>query len=142
MMSSDAQAMGRVGEVVLRTWQTADKMKRQRGRLPEEQGDNDNFRVKRYVAKYAINPALAHGIADYVGSIEAGKMADLVLWQPAFFGVKPSLIIKGGFIAYSLMGDANASIPIPAAGPVPAHVRRPRARQVRHGLFVRLAGRG
>ena len=113
MMSSDAQAMGRVGEVVLRTWQTADKMKRQRGRLPEEQGENDNFRVKRYVAKYAINPALAHGIADYVGSIEVGKMADLVLWQPAFFGVKPSLIIKGGFIAYSLMGDANASIPTP-----------------------------
>ena len=86
MMSSDAQAMGRVGEVVLRTWQTADKMKRQRGRLPEDEGDNDNFRVKRYVAKYAINPALSHGIADYVGSIEAGKMADLVLWQPAFFG--------------------------------------------------------
>ena len=113
MMSSDAQAMGRVGEVVLRTWQTADKMKRQRGRLPEEQGDNDNFRVKRYVAKYAINPALSHGIADYVGSIEVGKMADLVLWQPAFFGVKPSLIIKGGFISYSLMGDANASIPTP-----------------------------
>ena len=113
MMSSDAQAMGRVGEVVLRTWQTADKMKRQRGRLPEEEGDNDNFRVKRYVAKYAINPALSHGIADYVGSIEAGKMADLVLWQPAFFGVKPSLIIKGGFIAHSLMGDANASIPTP-----------------------------
>ena len=113
MMSSDAQAMGRVGEVVLRTWQTADKMKRQRGRLPEEQGDNDNFRVKRYIAKYAINPALSHGIADYVGSIEVGKMADLVLWQPAFFGVKPSLIIKGGFISYSLMGDANASIPTP-----------------------------
>ena len=113
MMSSDAQAMGRVGEVVLRTWQTADKMKQQRGRLPEEQGDNDNFRVKRYIAKYAINPALAHGIADYVGSIEVGKMADLVLWQPAFFGVKPSLIIKGGLISYSLMGDANASIPTP-----------------------------
>ena len=113
MMSSDAQAMGRVGEVVLRTWQTADKMKRQRGRLPEEQGDNDNFRVKRYVAKYAINPALAHGIADYVGSIEVGKLADLVLWQPAFFGVKPSLVIKGGLISYSLMGDANASIPTP-----------------------------
>jgi urease subunit alpha len=113
MMSSDAQAMGRVGEVVLRTWQTADKMKRQRGRLPEEQGENDNFRVKRYIAKYAINPALSHGIGDYVGSIEVGKMADLVLWQPAFFGVKPSLIIKGGFIAYSLMGDANASIPTP-----------------------------
>ena len=113
MMSSDAQAMGRVGEVILRTWQTADKMKRQRGRLPEEQGDNDNFRVKRYVAKYAINPAITHGIAAYVGSIEVGKMADLVLWRPAFFGVKPELIIKGGMIAYSLMGDANASIPTP-----------------------------
>jgi urease subunit alpha len=113
MMSSDAQAMGRVGEVVLRTWQTADKMKQQRGRLPEEQGDNDNVRVKRYVAKYTINPAIAHGIAEYVGSIEVGKMADLVLWRPAFFGVKPEMIVKGGIIAYSLMGDPNASIPTP-----------------------------
>jgi len=113
MMSSDAQAMGRIGEVILRTWQTADKMKRQRGRLPQEQGDNDNRRVQRYVAKYAINPAIAHGIADYIGSIEVGKMADLVLWQPAFFGVKPELVIKGGMIAYSLMGDPNASIPTP-----------------------------
>ncbi|MGE3537107.1 MAG: urease subunit alpha [Candidatus Tectimicrobiota bacterium] len=113
MMSSDAQAMGRVGEVILRTWQTADKMKRQRGRLPQEQGDNDNQRVKRYLAKYAINPALAHGIADYVGSIEVGKLADLVLWRPAFFGVKPELVLKGGMIAYSLMGDPNASIPTP-----------------------------
>jgi urease subunit alpha len=113
MMSSDAQAMGRVGEVVLRTWQTADKMKQQRGRLPEEQGDNDNVRVKRYVAKYTINPAIAHGIAEYVGSIEVGKMADLVLWKPAFFGVKPEMIVKGGLIAYSLMGDPNASIPTP-----------------------------
>lgn len=113
MMSSDAQAMGRIGEVILRTWQTADKMKRQRGRLPEEQGDNDNVRVKRYIAKYAINPAVAHGIAPHVGSIEVGKLADLVLWRPAFFGVKPELILKGGMIAYSVMGDANASIPTP-----------------------------
>src|SRR5438309_9340773 len=113
MMSSDAQAMGRIGEVILRTWQTADKMKRQRGRLPQEQGDNDNRRVQRYIAKYAINPAIAHGIADYIGSIEVGKMADLVLWQPAFFGVKPELVLKGGMIAYSLMGDPNASIPTP-----------------------------
>ncbi len=113
MMSSDAQAMGRIGEVILRTWQTADKMKRQRGRLPQEQDDNDNRRVQRYLAKYAINPAIAHGIADYIGSIEVGKMADLVLWQPAFFGVKPELVIKGGMIAYSLMGDPNASIPSP-----------------------------
>jgi urease subunit alpha len=113
MMSSDAQAMGRVGEVILRTWQTADKMKQQRGRLPEEQGDNDNQRVKRYLAKYTINPAIAHGIADHVGSIEVGKLADLVLWRPAFFGVKPEIILKGGCIAYSLMGDPNASIPTP-----------------------------
>ncbi len=113
MMSSDAQAMGRVGEVVLRTWQTADKMKQQRGRLPEEQGDNDNFRVKRYIAKYTINPAISHGLAEYVGSIEVGKIADLVMWRPAFFGVKPELIVKGGAIAYSLMGDPNASIPTP-----------------------------
>ena len=113
MMSSDAQAMGRVGEVILRTWQTADKMKQQRGRLPEERGDNDNFRVKRYIAKYTINPAISHGLADYVGSIEVGKIEDLVLWRPAFFGVKPELVIKGGAIAYSLMGDPNASIPTP-----------------------------
>jgi urease subunit alpha len=113
MMSSDAQAMGRVGEVILRTWQTADKMKQQRGRLPEEQGDNDNQRVKRYLAKYTINPAIAHGIADHVGSIAVGKLADLVLWRPAFFGVKPEMILKGGCIAYSLMGDPNASIPTP-----------------------------
>jgi len=113
MMSSDAQAMGRVGEVILRTWQTADKMKQQRGRLEAEQGENDNMRVKRYLAKYTINPAIAHGLAEYVGSIEVGKMADLVLWKPAFFGVKPELIVKGGYIAYSLMGDPNASIPTP-----------------------------
>ncbi|PFO05056.1 urease subunit alpha [Bacillus sp. AFS076308] len=113
MISSDSQAMGRVGEVITRTWQTADKMKKQRGKLAEDQGVGDNFRVKRYIAKYTINPALTHGIADYVGSIETGKLADLVVWDPAFFGVKPELIIKGGMIAHSLMGDPNASIPTP-----------------------------
>ena len=113
MMSSDSQAMGRVGEVVCRTWQTADKMKRQRGRLPAEQGANDNVRIRRYVAKYTINPAIAHGLSPEVGSIEAGKLADLVLWRPELFGVKPELVIKGGFIAWAQMGDANASIPTP-----------------------------
>ncbi|GHO70951.1 urease subunit alpha [Ktedonobacter sp. SOSP1-52] len=113
MISSDSQAMGRVGEVILRTWQTAHKMKQQRGHLLEDSERNDNFRVKRYVAKYTINPAITHGIAKHVGSIEAGKLADLVLWKPAFFGVKPELIIKGGFIAWGAMGDANASIPTP-----------------------------
>jgi urease subunit alpha len=117
MMSSDSQAMGRVGEVVIRTWQTAHKMKVQRGALGE--GKADNFRVKRYVAKYTINPAIAHGIAHAVGSIEAGKVADLVLWKPAFFGVKPSLILKGGMIAAAAMGDPNASIPTPQ----PVHYR-------------------
>ncbi|MDE1161497.1 MAG: urease subunit alpha [Acidobacteriaceae bacterium] len=113
MISSDSQAMGRVGEVVLRTWQTAHKMKLQRGALTGDSSRNDNARIKRYVAKYTINPALAHGIADVVGSIEPGKMADLVLWKPAFFGVKPEIILKGGSIAWSVMGDANASIPTP-----------------------------
>jgi urease subunit alpha len=113
IISSDSQAMGRVGEVILRTWQTADKMKKQRGRLPEERGENDNFRAKRYIAKYTINPAIAHGISRYVGSIEKGKWADLVLWKPAFFGVKPELVLKGGMIAYAAMGDPNASIPTP-----------------------------
>lgn len=113
MLSSDSQAMGRVGEVILRTWQTADKMKRQRGRLKEEKGENDNVRAKRYISKYAINPAITHGIAEDVGSIETGKIADIVLWEPSFFGVKPNLIIKGGLIAYAQMGDANASIPTP-----------------------------
>jgi urease subunit alpha len=113
MMSSDSQAMGRVGEVITRTWQTADKMKQQRGRLPEEQGQNDNARIKRYISKYTINPALAHGIAHVVGSIEKGKLADLVLWKPALFGAKPEMIIKGGFIAWAQMGDPNASIPTP-----------------------------
>jgi urease subunit alpha len=105
--------MGRVGEVVLRTWQTAHKMKQQRGALPEDSARNDNFRIKRYVSKYTINPALTHGIAHEVGSIEPGKLADLVLWKPAFFGAKPEIIVKGGFIAWSVMGDANASIPTP-----------------------------
>jgi urease subunit alpha len=113
MMSSDSQAMGRIGEVICRTWQTADKMKRQRGPLPGEAAGSDNLRVRRYIAKYTINPAIAHGIARDVGSIEVGKLADLVLWKPAFFGVKPELIIKGGFIAGAMMGDGNASIPTP-----------------------------
>jgi len=112
IMSSDSQAMGRIGEVICRTWQTADKMKRQRGTLAGD-GANDNRRVRRYIAKYTINPAIAHGIASHVGSIEIGKLADLVLWKPAFFGVKPELIIKGGFIAGAMMGDGNASIPTP-----------------------------
>ncbi|HEX9396927.1 MAG TPA: urease subunit alpha, partial [Burkholderiales bacterium] len=113
MMSSDSQAMGRVGEVIIRTWQTAHKMKVQRGSLKKDPATNDNGRVKRYVAKYSINPAIAHGISHEVGSIEAGKLADLVLWKPAFFGVKPSLILKGGVIAAAAMGDPNASIPTP-----------------------------
>jgi len=119
MMSSDSQAMGRVGEVIIRTWQTAHKMKVQRGALPEDTAKNDNFRVKRYIAKYTINPALTHGIAHEVGSVEPGKLADLVLWKPAFFGVKPSLILKGGMIAAAAMGDPNASIPTPQ----PVHYR-------------------
>jgi urease subunit alpha len=113
MMSSDSQAMGRIGEVICRTWQTADKMKRQRGALAGERPGSDNLRVRRYIAKYTINPAIAHGIAAHVGSIEVGKLADLVLWKPAFFGVKPELVIKGGFIAGAMMGDGNASIPTP-----------------------------
>ncbi|WEW98578.1 urease subunit alpha [Pseudomonas nitroreducens] len=119
MISSDSQAMGRVGEVITRTWQTADKMKKQRGALDGDGARNDNFRAKRYIAKYTINPAITHGVAHEVGSIEVGKLADLVLWRPAFFGVKPSLILKGGAIAASLMGDANASIPTPQ----PVHYR-------------------
>jgi urease subunit alpha len=120
MISSDSQAMGRVGEVITRTWQTAHKMKVQRGALPEDDGArNDNFRAKRYVAKYTINPALTHGVADHVGSVEVGKLADLVLWRPAFFGAKPSLILKGGMIAAAPMGDPNASIPTPQ----PVHYR-------------------
>ena len=119
LTSSDSQAMGRVGEVILRTWQVAHRMKVQRGPLAEETGDNDNLRVKRYIAKYTINPALTHGIAHEVGSIEAGKLADLVLWSPAFFGVKPATIVKGGMIACAPMGDINASIPTPQ----PVHYR-------------------
>ena len=113
ILSSDSQAMGRVGEVIIRTWQTAHKMKQQRGRLPEEQGDNDNFRVRRYVAKYTINPAIAHGLSRYIGSVEEGKRADLVLWSPAFFGVKPEMVLIGGTIVCAQMGDPNASIPTP-----------------------------
>ena len=113
MIASDSQAMGRVGEVVTRTWQTAHKMKVQRGPLPQDSQRNDNFRVKRYIAKYTINPAITHGVAQHIGSIEPGKLADIVLWKPAFFGVKPEMIIKGGLIAWSAMGDANASIPTP-----------------------------
>lgn len=119
MMSSDSQAMGRVGEVIIRTWQTAHKMKVQRGRLPEEQGDNDNFRCRRYIAKYTINPAIAQGVAHLIGSVEVGKLADLVLWRPAFFGVKPEMVIKAGVIVAAPMGDPNASIPTPQ----PVHMR-------------------
>ena len=119
MMSSDSQAMGRLGEVIIRTWQTADKMRRQRGPLKEERGNNDNARAKRYIAKYTINPAIAHGVSKYIGSVETGKLADLVLWSPAFFGVKPDLVIKGGSIVAAPMGDPNASIPTPQ----PVHYR-------------------
>jgi urease subunit alpha len=118
MMSSDSQAMGRIGEVIIRTWQTADKMKKQRGPLPGDER-NDNARAKRYLAKYTINPAIAHGVAKHIGSVEKGKLADLVLWSPAFFGVKPDLVIKGGSIAAAPMGDPNASIPTPQ----PVHYR-------------------
>ena len=113
IMSSDSQAMGRVGEVIIRTWQTADKMKKQFGRLAEENGDNDNFRARRYIAKYTINPAIAQGISAYVGSIEVGKLADLCIWTPAFFGVKPAMVLKSGTIAAAIIGDPNASIPTP-----------------------------
>jgi urease subunit alpha len=113
IVSSDSQAMGRVGEVILRTWQTADKMKKQFGRLPEEKGDNDNFRARRYVSKYTINPAIAQGISDYVGSVEVGKLADLCIWDPAYFGVKPVMVLKSGVIAAAIIGDPNASIPNP-----------------------------
>jgi urease subunit alpha len=119
IIASDSQAMGRVGEVLIRTWQTADKMKKQRGRLPQETGDNDNLRVRRYIAKYTINPAIAHGISSHIGSIEVGKRADLCLWHPAFFGVKPDMVILGGSIVAAPMGDPNASIPTPQ----PVHYR-------------------
>ena len=141
MIASDSQAMGRVGEVIVRTWQTADKMKRQRGRLPEERGENDNFRVRRYIAKYTINPARTHGIDGEVGSVEVGKLADLVLWKPMFFGVKPDLVLKGGAIAAAAMGDPNASIPTPQ----PVHYRPMfaalgRARSSASVTFVSRAG--
>ena len=113
IIASDSQAMGRVGEVIIRTWQTADKMKKQRGRLAEEMGENDNMRVRRYIAKYTINPAIAHGISQHIGSIEVGKRADLCLWNPAFFGVKPEMVLIGGSIVCAQMGDPNASIPTP-----------------------------
>jgi urease subunit alpha len=119
IMASDSQAMGRIGEVICRTWQTAHSMKAQRGALSEDSERSDNFRIRRYVAKYTINPAIAHGISGHVGSVEVGKIADLVLWDPAFFGIKPELVVKGGFIAASLMGDPNASIPTPE----PVHYR-------------------
>jgi urease subunit alpha len=119
MMSSDSQAMGRAGEVIIRTWQTADKMKRQRGPLPEDGERNDNFRAKRYIAKYTINPALTHGLAEHIGEVAVGRLADLVVWSPAFFGVKPDLVLRGGMIAAALMGDPNASIPTPQ----PVHYR-------------------
>jgi urease subunit alpha len=119
IIASDSQAMGRVGEVIIRTWQTADKMKKQRGRLQEESGENDNFRAKRYIAKYTINPAIAQGVSEHVGSVEPGKLADLVIWSPAFFGVKPDMVIKSGTIASARMGDPNSSIPTPQ----PSHYR-------------------
>ena len=141
IIASDSQAMGRVGGVPIRTWQTADKMKRQFGRLEGESGENDNLRARRYIAKYTINPAIAHGMADHIGSVEAGKLADLVIWSPAFFGVKPDLVIKGGMIAAAVMGDPNASIPTPQ----PEHFRPMfagfgRARPATSVTFVSEAG--
>ena len=141
MISSDSQAMGRVGEVVTRTWQTAHKMKVQRGALPQDSALNDNYRVRRYIAKYTINPALTHGIAAEVGSLEVGKLADIVLWRPAFFGAKPAMIIKGGMIVAAPMGDPNASIPTPQ----PVHYRpmfgvHGRARTATSVSFVSRAG--
>jgi len=140
IIASDSQAMGRVGEVIIRTWQTADKMKRQRGRLDEETGENDNVRVKRYIAKYTINPAIAHGLSAHIGSVEVGKRADLVLWKPAFFGAKPEMILMGGSIVAAPMGDPNASIPTPQPVHYPADVRR--LRQIADGIVrdIRLRG--
>ena len=142
MMSSDSQAMGRLGEVIIRTWQTADKMKKQRGRLKEEKGDNDNVRAKRYVAKYTINPAIAHGVSKHIGSVEKGKLADLVLWSPAFFGVKPDCIIKGGIDRCGADGRSECVDPDAAAGALPSDVRR--VRQGADGVVagVRLESRG
>jgi urease subunit alpha len=139
MIGSDSQAMGRVGETIIRTWQTADKMKRQRGRLPEERGDNDNVRVKRYIAKYTINVAIAHGFSEHLGSLEIGKLADVVLWKPKFFGVKPEMVIKGGFIAYAAMGDPLDD-PHAPADPRPVY-GAVRARQAVHLRLVPLQGR-
>ena len=141
MMSSDSQAMGRIGEVIIRTWQTADKMKKQRGRLKEEKGDNDNVRVKRYVAKYTINPAIAHGVSKHIGSVEKGKLADLVLWSPAFFGVKPDIVIKGGSIVAAPDGRSQRLDPDAAAGALPADVRRLRQGADRVVAGVRVEGR-
>ena len=141
MIASDSQAMGRVGEVIIRTWQTADKMKKQRGRLAEESGDNDNLRAKRYIAKYTINPAIAHGIAGHIGSIAVGKLADLVLWKPMYFGVKPDLVVKCGTIAAAAMGDPKRLDPDAAAGSLPADVRYPGPRADREFRDVCLAGR-
>ena len=134
--------MGRIGEVIIRTWQTADKMKKQRGRMKEEKGDNDNVRAKRYIAKYTINPAIAHGVSHIIGSIEKGKMADLVLWSPAFFGVKPDCIIKGGTIVAAVDGRSECLDPDAAAGALPADVRRLRARAdgIVGGVFVECRG--
>jgi len=132
IMSSDSQAMGRVGEVIIRTWQSADKMKKQRGALSSDSDRNDNARVKRYVAKYTINPAIAHGLSDLVGSVEPGKLADLVLWEPKFFGVRPKLVLKGGMIAWAAMGDANASIPTPQ----PVFMRPMFAARIPHATSV------
>ena len=140
MISSDSQAMGRIGEVVTRTWQTAHKMKVQRGALTEDSARNDNFRVRRYVAKYTINPAITHGIAHEVGSLEVGKLADIVLWRPAFFAAKPSLIIKGGMIVAAPMGDPNASIPTPQPVHYRSHVWRVRWRTAGHVGELRVAG--
>jgi urease subunit alpha len=141
MMSSDSQAMGRIGEVITRTWQTAHKMKVQRGSLPGDTAGADNARVKRYVAKYTINPAIAHGMATEVGSVEPGKLADLVIWSPAFFGAKPDMVLKGGMIVAAMMGDPNASIPTPQ----PVHTRPMfgafgRAMQATSVTFVSKAG--
>jgi urease subunit alpha len=134
IIASDSQAMGRVGEVIIRTWQTADKMKRQRGRLPEETGDNDNFRVRRYIAKYTINPAIAHGCDEHIGSIEVGKLADLVLWNPAFFGVKPDMVLKRRHDCRRAHGRSECLDPDAATGALPPDVRR--LRQGAHRLSV------
>ena len=124
IIASDSQAMGRVGEVIIRTWQTAHKMKVQRGQLKEEQGDNDNLRVKRYIAKYTINPAIAHGISDHIGSIEKNKRADIVIWDTAFFGVKPEMVLQGGSISCSQMGDPNACLLYTSPSPRDAQLSR------------------